>query len=543
MHTDWGRTTIGDALRATAGRVPDRLAVAGPGERVTFAELDRQADELARGLMALGVSRGDHVALWMANCALWIAVWVACTRIGVVLVPINTRFKDEEVRYILKQSDAKVLIAMDRFFSIDYEAAICRIVPAIGSGRAGPLHEPSLPTLRSVVLWTDAPRPGFTSLSELLAGGVDADAFAARERETSPRDPVIIVYTSGTTGHPKGAVHSHIVLKNAANVARVMRIGPEDVILGHMPLYHVAGAFTATLPALMLGCSLIMLPHWDPRAALDLIARERVTIFGGIPTHFVDMLDAIREAPRDTTCLRTAWIGGAPVTPDVAQAALAELGLGTLQAVYGMTETTAATVFSEFDGPLDILCENKGRPIGEFEVKACDPQTGEERATGENGEVWVRGHLVMDGYYKNPAATAEVMTPDGWFKTGDVGHFDGDGYLKITGRVKDMFIVGGSNTYPAEIERMLQAHPAIKQAVVVGAPDRRLGEVGYAFLQVEGADSPSPEEIITYCKSNMADYKVPRHVAFVEDFPRTTTGKIQRFVLSERAHAAVRETH
>jgi fatty-acyl-CoA synthase len=291
----------------------------------------------------------------------------------------------------------------------------------------------------------------------------------------------------------------------------------------------------------MLGCTLVTLAQWVPDEALDTIERERVTIFGGIPTHFIDCLDAIRRRPRDVSCLRSAWIGGAPVTPDVAMAARAELGLSSLQAVYGMTETTAATVFSEHDAPLSVLCENKGRPIGEFEVMVCDPATGLPRPVGEVGEVRVRGHLVMQGYYRNPQATAEAITPDGWFRTGDLGEFDAEGYLKITGRLKEMFIVGGSNAYPAEIERLLQGLPEIRQAVVVGVPDRRLGEVGFAFVQLHEGATLDATALRARCRDLMADYKVPRHLAVMADFPRTSTGKIQRSVLQALARERVGE--
>jgi fatty-acyl-CoA synthase len=275
--------------------------------------------------------------------------------------------------------------------------------------------------------------------------------------------------------------------------------------------------------------------------ALEVMERERVTIFGGIPTHFLDCLDSIRRIPRDTSCLKSAWIGGAPVTPDVALAAKQELQLKALLASYGMTETTASTTLSEFDAPLEVLCNNKGKPVGDFELSIRD-LSGQAIPEGEAGEVWVRGYIVMLGYYKNPQATAEVMTPDGWFRTGDLGEFDAQGYLKITGRLKEMFIVGGSNAYPAEIERMLQSHAKVKQAVVVGVPDRRLGEVGMAFLQLHAGVTADTAELSAYCRGCMADYKVPRHIRFVEDFPRTPTGKIQRFVLSSQARVETQIT-
>ena len=538
---DWNTATIGQALRDTAARVPARIAVTGLGRQLSFAQLDQDADRLAHGLAALGVGRGDSVALWMTNCPDWVSVWMACVRLGAVLVPVNTRFKPDEVAYILRQSDARVLIGMDRFWDIDFAGMVDTLLPGLAASEPGRLHDPQLPELRAVVWWEAVSRPGCTHLQALRAEGERRLARGDALPPAQPEDPVIIVYTSGTTGHPKGAVHGHRVMRNAANVARVMRIGPEDVILGHMPFYHVAGAFTAVVPMAMLGCTLVTLAQWVPDEALDTIARERVTIFGGIPTHFIDCLDAIRRRPRDVSCLRSAWIGGAPVTPDVAMAARAELGLSSLQAVYGMTETTAATVFSEHDAPLSVLCENKGRPIGEFEVMVCDPATGLPRPVGEVGEVRVRGHLVMQGYYRNPQATAEAITPDGWFRTGDLGEFDAEGYLKITGRLKEMFIVGGSNAYPAEIERLLQGLPEIRQAVVVGVPDRRLGEVGFAFVQLHEGATLDATALRARCRDLMADYKVPRHLAVMADFPRTSTGKIQRSVLQALARERVGE--
>lgn len=532
---DWNTLTLGDVLRRTAQRRPEHTALVGMGSRLTFAEFDRATDEVAHGLRALGVGRGDQVALWLTNSPDWVVCWMACARIGAVLVPVNTRFKPDEVAYILRQSDARVLIAMDAFWGIDFLAMIRGLVPELDGSTPGALRSESLPQLRAVVLWNAVEAPGTTHLNALRAEGARRMAQGQTLPDAHPDDAVIIVYTSGTTGHPKGAMHGHIVMRNVANVARVMRIDSDDIILGHMPFYHVAGAFTEVIPTILLGCTLVTLPHWVPDEALETIERERVTIFGGIPTHFIDCLDAIRRRPRDVSCLKSAWIGGAPVTPDVAMAAREELGLKALQAVYGMTETTAATVFSEFDAPLSVLCDNKGRPIGEFEVAVVDPSTGRALAANEVGEVRVRGHLVMKGYYRNPQATAEAITPDGWFRTGDLGVIDEHGYLKITGRLKEMFIVGGSNAYPAEIERVLQGLEQVKQAVVVGVPDRRLGEVGYAYVQLHEGQSITPQGLVARCRGLMADYKVPRHVLIVDDFPRTSTGKIQRFVLQQQA--------
>ncbi len=539
LSREWSRFTFDDALRDSARRFPERRALVGPAHSITYAEFDRAADELAHGLAAQGIGRGDQVAIWMTNCPEWVVCWMACVRVGAVLVTLNTRFKQEEVEYILRQSDAKLLIAMDRFWNIDFLAIIRELVPESAHAPSAGWRSARLPQLRSIVLWGDTAPPGTLNLAGLRAMGAARLAQGAQLPRVSVEHPVIIVYTSGTTGHPKGAVHDHRVLRNAANIARVMRITPSDVILGHMPFYHIAGAITACTTAILLGCTNVTLPHWQPDEALEVIDRERVSIFGGIPTHFIDCIDAVERRGQSPVSLRSAWIGGAPVTPDVALAARAALGLEALIAVYGMTETTAVTNASGFDDPLEILCDNKGRPIGDFEVGVFEPGGSQALPVGEVGEIRIRGHVVMQGYYRNDLATAEVRSPDGWFRSGDLGSLDDAGYLKITGRLKEMFIVGGTNAYPAEIERLLQAEPEVKQAVVVGVPDRRLGEVGFAFVQLHEGERLQTEVLIAKLRTRMADYKVPRFVEFVTDFPRTTTGKIQRFVLQRQARERV----
>ena len=519
--------TIGEALHLTALRFPDRVALACDGRRVSFSRLDADANSLARALQEMGVRPGDHVALLMTNDPEWVLVWMAVVRLGAVLVPVNTRYRQDEVAYILAQSDAKVLFTMDRYWNTDY----LEMISAITSGQAQP------GSLKAVIGWRDKEGPGGLNISKMVEAGRMLDTQLP---DVDPATCAIIVYTSGTTGFPKGAMHSHVMLRNVQNIARALHIEPGDAILGHMPFYHVAGACTELLPAILLGCTLVTMPQWRADAALDLIESERIAIFGGIPTHFIDCVDEMARRARDTSCLKSAWIGGATVTPDVAESAKRVLGIRALQAVYGMTETTSTTTLSDFDDPIEVVCDNKGKPIGEFEVVVFDPDKDIAVPCGVIGEIRVRGHLVMMGYYKNPQATAEVLSSDGWFRTGDLGVFDDKGYLKITGRLKDMFIVGGSNAYPAEIERILQSHPDIKQAIVVGVPDRRLGEVGLAFIQARTDASLTENNVAEFCKGRMADYKVPRHVRFVQDFPLTSTGKIQRGELARQAVDSVR---
>ncbi|MAW54570.1 MAG: hypothetical protein CMM69_03785 [Rhodospirillaceae bacterium] len=530
---EWTGMKIGEALQYSADKWPESNFVVGMGKRITYAEFNRRVDRLATGLMGLGIVRGDHVACWLTNGPDWIMTWLACCRLGATVVSINTRYKTQEVEFILRQSDAKLLVAMPSYWEIDYRSMISEMVPGYETSTPGNLNCDSLPELRGVVLWQDESHPGTISLHTLQSNDADRAALDAAAATLETEDPVVIIYTSGTTGVPKGAMHCHRVLLEGRDIAKALHMEAGDNVLCHLPLYHVAGSVATVMPAMQHGATIVTMEQWDPTAAIDLIERERVNIMGGIPTHFIDMLGVPGVEQRDTHCLKSAWIGGAPVTPKLARAAKEILKFDALQAVYGLTETMGGTTLSEFEAPIEVTCENKGKPIGSFEVKVVRNESGKSADIDEDGEIWVRGYTVMLGYYKNEEATREAITPEGWFRTGDLGHYDKDGYLKITGRAKEMFIVGGSNAYPAEIERYLETHPKVGQAVVCGAPHERLGEVCFAFVMPKAGEQLTQGDILEYCRGQIADYKVPRHVDIVEDFPRTTTNKIQRFILQK----------
>jgi fatty-acyl-CoA synthase len=518
----WEPITIATQLERTSVAHGEREALVAGELRLTWSDVRAEARAFAKAIIAARIEVGAHVAVWLPNQVEWVIAWFGTAYAGGVVVPINSRYRTEEVRYILRQSDSRVLLMRDAFLDMDYGEMLSELLP--------------LPELRTVVS-LGTPPPNTRTWDELIAAGAavsDAE-LEARAATVSHEDPTIIVYTSGTTGHPKGAVHSHLILRNECSIAEWMDIGPDSRVMGHMPFFHVAGAFTGLLPPLIAGGALVLMDHWDPALALELIERERVTVFTGIPTHFIDLLDHPDLEGRDTSSLHSGCIGGASNPPEVIDGVITRLAIKRLLPVYGMTETTSVTTFPKPDDPREVILSGKGVPVADFEVRVVDPASGEELGPGVEGEISVRGHCVMQRYYRNPEATAAAFDADGWFRTGDLGVLDDDGYLAVTGRRSDMFIVGGANAYPAEIENALAEHPTIAQAYVVGVPDSRLGEVGFAFVQCRRDAEVTVEEVVAFCKRRLADYKVPRHVEFVVQWPLTATGKIQRYRLREMA--------
>ncbi len=533
----WEPLTIAQQLERTAAQHGWREALISAERRLTWGEVRDEARSFAKALIAAGIDNGDHIAVWLPNQIEWVLAWFGTAYIGAVQVPINSRYKKEEAGYILRQSDSKLLLTREHFVGMDYAAMLDELVPM----REGNPDTSAFPELRAIVAAGEPP-PQAMSLEEFLSAGdaVDEAAIDRRAEAVSHDQSTIIVYTSGTTGHPKGAVHSHRILRNECSIAEWMDIGPDSRILGHMPWFHVAGGFSGILPALLSGGGLVVMDRWNVEEALRNIEREHISSFSGIPTHFIDLINHPELDSYDISSLYSGWIGGASNPPEVIDGVFKKLKMRRLLPVYGMTETTSVTTFPRPEDPPEVVRTGKGVPVSDFEVKVVDLGTGEELEAGSEGEVCVRGHCVMDGYYRNPEATAAVMDQDGWFHTGDLGIVDHDGYLEITGRKSDMFIVGGANAYPAEIEAALAEHPLIVQAYVVGAPDSRLGEVGFAFIQRRSLDL-AEDDVRAFAKRRLADYKVPRHVQFVDEFPTTTTGKIQRFRLREIATERTRE--
>jgi fatty-acyl-CoA synthase len=586
--------TVGRALRRSAAQWPEQEFFKSQDTSLTFTQFDSLVDQLAQSLLALGLTRHDHIAVWLGNSLEWTLCFCACARIGAVVVPINTRYTAAEASYILKQSDAKALVLPTELYGLNYLQMLEHIAPSLKRATHNLLDITELPALKRVILHdtsdnrsqrneNDHPSqysiplqillqqasardalhvafarpttgdqsvpPPTSDLSNLplyategnallpltLAQAYDERPLHSAEQTVTVEDVLLICYTSGTTGKPKGVMHNHHVLKQATRVGLALDLKPGGRMLGHMPLYHVAGLYMGFVPALTLGACFVNMPQWDTGRALELLEQERITAFGGIPTHFVDLVNHPTVGQRDLSSIENAWIGGSPVMQATFENFQRTLGLKQLMSTYGMTENTISTSFNRLTDPLEVCCQNRAPILGPSEVKIIDPVSGEEQPRGEVGEIWCRGKTVMLGYYKNPEATLATITPDGWLKTGDLGRFDSEGFLSVTGRLKEMYKTGGTNVYPAEIEQLLIQHPAIALVAIVGVPDLRLDEVGFAFVQTHPNQQITHTELRAFCKGKLADYKVPRYLKVLAAIPRTTTGKIQRSALLELA--------
>ena len=540
--------TLGQALRRSSTRWPDQDFFKTADVTVSFLQFDQQVDQFAQALLALGLKRHDHVAVWLGNSLEWALTFCACARIGAVLVPINTRYTASEAGYILAQSDAKALVMTSTLYGLNYLNMLEQIAPSLTQAQHDLLELKELPALKRIILTepenatvpatASSPLPLYAvHLEPLMKRAQAHELLQAAEQAVSIEDVLLICYTSGTTGKPKGVMHNHRVLKQATRVGIALDLKPGGRILGHMPLYHVAGLYMGFVPALTLGACFINMLQWETTRALDLLEKERITAFGGIPTHFVDLVNHPTVTQRDLSSVENAWIGGSPVMQATFEKFKTVLGLKQLMSTYGMTENTISTSFNRLTDPIEVCCQNRAPILGPSEVKIIDPVTQKEQPRGSVGEIWCRGETVMLGYYKNPEATRATITDEGWLKTGDLGRFDTEGFLSVTGRLKEMYKTGGTNVYPAEVEQFLVQHPAIAIVAIVGVPDTRLDEVGFAFIQTHPGMHITHAELRAFCKGKLADYKVPRYLKLLEAIPRTTTGKVQRSALLELANA------
>ena len=515
--------TIPRLLDAAAERYGARPAIEDGGVTLSFGALRERAHEAARAFVALGVERGDRVAIWAQNCWEWVVAGLGIHCAGAVLVPLNTRLKGGEAASILRKSRARWLCTVTGFLDADY---------------LGSLAGESLPELAGrLLLRGSAPRAlGF---EEFLARGraLPADAAAARAQQVGPDDLSDMLFTSGTTGRPKGVMTAHGQnLRVFATWSEGVGLREGDRYLIVNPFFHSFGYKAGWLSCLMRGAT--ALPHavFDVPKVLERIAREGITVLPGPPTLYQSILAHPQRASFDLSSLRLAVTGAAPTPVELIRRMQGELGIETVITAYGLTETCGTVSMCRQGDDATTIATTSGRAIPGIEVRCVGPD-GAEVPRGEPGEVVVRGYNVMRGYFEDEAETRAAIDADGWLHTGDIAVMDERGYLRITDRLKDMFIVGGFNCYPAEIENLMYAHPAIAQVAVIGIPDERMGEVGMAFVVPVPGQAPTPEALLAWCRQQMANYKVPRRIAIVDALPQNASGKVTKFALRERAAA------
>jgi fatty-acyl-CoA synthase len=513
--------------------------------RLTYAELAAQIDRVARGLVGLGYGRGDRIGVWSTNNIEWLLLQMATARIGVVLVNINPAYRTHELEYSLKRSEVQGLFLIPRFRHSDYVAMICELLPELGGNSTG-IKSEALPLLRRVVIYDPAqpeqtarPQPGFTLWQAMLADGegIYAQQLDAITASLDRDDPINIQYTSGTTGFPKAVVLTHHnILNNAYFTARAMHFTETDRLVVPVPFYHCFGMVVANLMCLSVGgCEVIACEHFDAEAVLMAVHQERCTAIHGVPTMFIAELEHPRFAEFDLTSLRTGIMAGAPCPPALMKRVIGEMHCSEILIGYGETEASPLTHLTACEDSFERRTETVGTNLPHQEVKIVDTGTGQTLPCGAVGEICFRGHHVMRGYYGDEAATRKAIDANGWLRSGDLGTMDSDGYVRITGRLKDMIIRGGENIYPAEIEEFLFTHPKVAQVAVFGVPDAFYGEEVMAWIQLRAGQTATEEEIKAFCQGRIAHFKIPKYIWFVEEFPTTVTGKLQKFRMQEIA--------
>jgi fatty-acyl-CoA synthase len=534
--------TIGDALDRSVERfgTNEALVSCHQGIRWSYAELGKRVDELARALLALGVDRGERVGIWSTNRAEWTLTQFATSKIGAILVNVNPSYRAAELEYALNQSGCRYLVLADAFKSTDFNAILEAIAPELTTGTPGALLLARLPELKVVITLGPA-RAGMLTWQSVLdrAGEVSAAALAARQAALEFDDPINIQYTSGTTGFPKGATLSHHnILNNGYFVARLMNFNERDRLVIPVPLYHCFGMVMGNLGCISHGATMIYPEQgFDAEAVLRAIADERATALFGVPTMFIAELALPNFADFDLTSLRTGVMAGAPCPVEVMRKVQSVMHMHEIAICYGMTETSPVSTQTRIGTPLEKQVGTVGQVHPHVEIKIVDPDTGRTVPRGALGEFCTRGYSVMLGYWNNEEATDNSIDASSWMHTGDLAVMDQEGYVNITGRIKDMIIRGGENIYPREIEEFLYRHPGIKEVQVIGVPDARFGEELMAWIQLVDGATLCEEDVKAFCRGQIAHYKVPRYVRFVDDFPMTVTGKIQKFVMRQQSIA------
>jgi fatty-acyl-CoA synthase len=532
---------IGEILDQIAARYPESPALILRQEnlRFTWAELHSEVNRTARSLMALGFAKGDRVGIWATNVSQWVLMQFATAKIGVVLVNLNLGFRAHELEFVLKQSGCTGLVMQQAFRDCDYVDAIRQLAPELDTCLPGQLRAERLPKLRQVVYIGKNPPAGMLSWSAMLAQAdrVSPADLRIRERSLAPHDTINIQYTSGTTGTPKGAELSHYnVANNGRFIGDSMKLTERDKVCIPVPFFHCFGMVLGNMACLTHGSTMVIpADYFDPLATMQAVHEERCTALYGVPTMFIAEFSHPRFKEFDFTSLRTGIMAGSLCPIELMRRVIREMHCTELTICYGLTEASPVITQSTTDDTLERKVTTVGRALPHTEVRIVDPNTGNDVPIGENGELCTRGYLVMNGYHNDPEGTKAAIEPDGWLHTGDIASMDEHGYVTITGRLKEMIIRGGENIYPREIEEYLYSCPGVKDVQVIGIPSARYGEEVMAWIIPHEGVSLEAEAIQSFCRGQIANYKVPKFVKFVDSFPTTPSGKVQKFIMRRMA--------
>ncbi|NCC24858.1 MAG: AMP-binding protein [Deltaproteobacteria bacterium] len=532
--------TLGEWLDRTADRYPDNEAVVYVDRdfRLTYAQFRDVVDQLAKGLMALGVEQGDKVAIWATNVPYWVAFQFATARIGAVLLTVNTNYKIREVEYLLKQSEAEYFVLIDGFRDTDFVQTLYELVPELKTQERGFLRPGKFPLLKKVFFLGQEKHRGMYSLPEILALGqmVSDREYKDRQRGLSPHDVVNMQYTSGTTGFPKGVMLTHVNIgNNGFWIGENQFFTERDRVCIPVPLFHCFGCVLGVMACVTHGSAMVILEGFDPLLAMTSVEAERCTALYGVPTMFIAILEHKLFHKFDFSSLRTGIMAGSPCPVRVMRQVIECMNQREITICYGLTEGSPVMTQTRVDDDIAKRVESVGRAMPMIEVRVVDPETNEPVASGVQGEVCCRGYNVMKGYYKMPEATAKAIDKDGWLHSGDLGTMDEQGYLRITGRIKDMIIRGGENIYPREVEEFLYTMDGVSDVQVVGVPSHKYGEEVGAFIILKPGFECAPEDVKDFCRGKIARYKTPKYIAFVDSYPMTASGKIQKYKLREKA--------
>lgn len=537
--------TVGHLLEDTARRFPTNDALVYPdrGLRLTYSEFNALCDRVAKGLLALGIKKGDHLAIWATNVPEWLILQFATAKIGAVLVTINTSYKSAELEYVLNQSDSTTLFLVKSFKDTDYVETTYEVIPELRSASPDRVSCARLPFLRRVVFLGDTPPAGMLAFSSLeKLGSRISDAELAAVKATLQEDEVInMQYTSGTTGFPKGVMLTHHnIVNNGYNIGKCMEFSEKDRLCIPVPFFHCFGCVLGVLACVTHGATMVPVEVFAPEAVLQAIEAEKCTAVHGVPTMFIAELEHPSFRKYNLTTLRTGIMAGSPCPTEVMKRVIKDMHASQITIAYGQTEASPVITQTRTDDPIELRVATVGRSLPDVEVMIADIETGAPLPPGKQGELCTRGYHVMKGYYKMPEETDRAIDAEGWLHTGDLAVMDENGYCKITGRIKNMIIRGGENIYPREIEEFLYTHPKVSDVQVYGVPDRKFGEQVMAAIKLKDGVSCSEEEIREFCKGRIANYKMPVYIKFVTEYPMTASGKIQIFKLREMA---IQELH